>query len=438
VRKPEGAILRAFSFRTGVLGFNGQAAWVSPAKAESFREVRLSTRKRNRRRGPCESLDMKYRLRILGGIRFQLWAIRLAVLSIVFLTGAAADAETATCEDRASPACYFAFPLAGQKGNLHFYASLGLDISSVVTSPSSALIALHGHPRDANKTFDAALLAVKRANALAQTVVVAPVFQVSATEADRCQTAGVPVAQEDDLLWTCESWLEGGAASNANSVTSFAALDAIVDEVLHRWPSLRTVTIAGFSAGAQMVQHYVGFATEPPKILVRYVIADPGTWLYFDNVRPFPELDGSSAAWSACVGGATGVGRCTLILNPPQGTCPTLNRWKYGTEDLPARLGRTAAEARKHYTEADVSYLEGELDSSPAKGTFYRILDKSCAASAQGPYRLQRGVAYAYYDRTLVAPDKQRKVVIVPACAHDVACVFPSPAARSSLLGPDK
>jgi hypothetical protein len=229
---------------------------------------------------------------------------------------------------------------------------------------------MHGHPRDADKTFNAALLAVRNANALADTLVVAPVFQVAADKAAKCSAPGVPAAQAGDLLWTCGSWLEGGRADNGARITSFAAMDALVAELARRWPSLRTVTIAGFSAGAQMVQHYIGFADQAQagagSVAVRYVVADPGTWLYFDAWRPQPVADGA---------------------------CPGVNRWKYGTDDLPASLAlvRTAAQARQRYAAADISYLEGALDSSDAKGTYYGILDKSCAAMAQGPYRISAG-----------------------------------------------
>jgi hypothetical protein len=45
-------------------------------------------------------------------------------------------------------------------------------------------------------------------------------------------------------------------------------------------------------------------------------------------------------------------------------------------------------------------------------------------------------MAYAAYDRTLLAPERQRQVVVVPGCAHDVACVFPSDEARALLVPP--
>ncbi|WP_398501785.1 hypothetical protein [Variovorax sp.] len=319
-------------------------------------------------------------------------------------TGAAA--ANADCTASAAPDCYRAFEPPQAGGSLHYYASLAPG-----AGPTQALIAMHGHPRDAGKTFDAALRTVRQAGALERTLVVAPLFQVAADKAGKCSSAGVPAAQDGDLLWTCASWLEGGRAENGSGLSSFAAMDALVAELHRRWPGLRTVTLAGFSAGAQMVQHYIGFAADPPaaSLALRYVVADPGTWLYFDAYRPFPPSDAAA--------------------------CPALHRWKYGTEGLPAHLGRDAAQARARYAAADIHYLQGELDTGEGKGTAYRVLDKSCAATAQGPYRLQRGLAYAQYDRTLLAPAKRREVTVVPGCAHDVACVFPSEAARAALLG---
>ena len=334
----------------------------------------------------------------------QSWLFRLVWLLVLAHAGPLrADAPT-DCTGLAATACYLAFTPSGSAGRMHFYASLAAGAGT----PTSALVALHGHPRDANTSFNAALEAVQRGGALHRSLVVAPVFQVDGPEAARCSTAGVPPAQAGDLLWTCASWMAGGAARNAEGLTSFAALDALVAELHRQWPSLQTITIAGFSTGAQMVQHYIGFAAVPPTpITLRYVVADPGTWLYFDPV------------WPAATVAA----------------CPQVLRWKYATQDLPPGLGRSAAEARAHYAQADIHYLQGALDSSDAPGTYYKILDKSCAAMAQGPYRLQRGLAYAEYDRKVLAPNKQRSITTVPGCAHDVACVFAAPEARAALLG---
>lgn len=344
--------------------------------------------------------------------RFLPCILRMAA-ALGLILGAGSAAAASDCTRAADPTCLRAFEIPGSGGRFSYYASRspqGHPASARDPGPTHALIAVHGHPRDVGKTFEASLRAVRDGDALSQTLVVAPLFQVDAGRAARCSSPGTPAAQPGDLLWTCGSWLRGEGAHNGGRLGAFAAMDALVVELARQWPSLQRITVAGFSAGGQFVQHYIGFAADPPTpaVALRYVVADPGTWLYFD---PLPVSAAEAAA------------------------CPSLNRWKYGTEDLPPGLGRTAAEARAHYAAADIHYLQGELDSGRGKGTAYGVLDKSCAAQAQGPYRLQRGLAYADYDRRLLAPGKQRQVTVVPGCAHDVACVFPSPAARAALLG---
>ncbi|WP_213993429.1 hypothetical protein [Sodalis sp. dw_96] len=356
-----------------------------------------------------------------------------AALSLLAWGSGPVAAATPSCSSTASPDCYQQFKPAGAKGVVHYYASLPVAGPQGAAAPTRALIAVHGHPRDANKTFEAALLATRRAGRTGDTLVIAPVFQVADADAGKCHTAGVPGARAGDLLWTCESWLDGGVASNEGATGSFNVLDALVATLKRQWPSLKTITIAGFSAGGQMVQHYIGFAADPTGLSVRYVVADPGTWLYFDPLRPQPVSSGQPADGSSCTSADNGACRFKMTM-PPQ-DCPQVNQWKYGMENLPGHFTRNASQARRHYAEAEIHYLEGALDSSAAKGTFYPILDKSCAAAAQGPYRMQRGLAYAAYDRALLAPDKKRTVTLVPGCAHNVACVFPSEAARQALFG---
>ena len=365
--------------------------------------------------------------------------VALAAMLAASMPRPAAADDPPDCAASASSACYFSFATAGAGGRLHYYASRSSGVPSPGPAPTAALVVVHGHPRDANKTFDAALAAVHGAAVDAVTLVVAPVFQVDAGQATKCRTAGVPAAAPGDLLWSCASWIDGGVAANDNALTSFAALDALIAELARQWPSLRSITVAGFSAGGQMVQHYVGFAALPPTpaLAVRYVVADPGSWLYFDAVRPQPMQEGRVVDWAQCGQGRAFPDPCALEFRvADDAACIALNRWKYGTEMLPPQLRRGVAEARARYAAADIAYLEGGLDSGTAPGTYYRILDKSCAAEAQGPYRLQRGLAYAQYDRTLLAPGRHREVSVVPGCAHDVACVFAAPAAREALLRP--
>jgi hypothetical protein len=158
-----------------------------------------------------------------------------------------------------------------------------------------------------------------------------------------------------------------------------------------------------------MLQHSVAFAADAPgSVTLRYVIADPGTWLYFDPVRPQPRIAGQSTDWAACGTGAAFPGACSFVFQAPPAAsaCPGQDRWKYGLQALPGHLGRDAVTARSRYAAAQIDYLEGALDSSADKGAFYPILDKSCAAMLQGPFRLQRGRAFAAYEREVLAPQR--------------------------------
>ncbi len=355
--------------------------------------------------------------------------------------GPATAAPEAAPGCTAQAPCYTAFtPDTAPSGQLHYYASAAP--GSADTPPTQVLIALHGHSRDATKTYAAALAATQAAGKAALTLVIAPLFQVADSPGRHgrgCSSAGVPGPQDGDLLWTCNSWPAGERAAGGGP-TAYAVLDALIQHLHQQWPSLQRATLGGFSAGGQFVQRYVGFAEvrRPHPFPVRYVVADPGSWLYFDPERPVPLRQGAAVDWDDCLDGLSASGSegaCTLHWRAPSPSCPAENRWKHGTEALPADLIRSAAEARSRYAAADVRYLQGSADTGSGKGSAYSVLERTCAALAQGPFRLQRGLAYAAYDRLRLATARPRQVGIAPGCAHDVACVFPSEAGRRALFG---
>lgn len=319
----------------------------------------------------------------------------------------------------------------GSSGVLHlFTARLASGTRADPGSIRSALIVIHGHPRDANRVLLAGAGAAQQAGRASDTVVLAPLFQVSRSDARRCRFPGNPTARPGDAVWTCASWMEGGKTDDGG-ISAFKALDRIIADIPRSWPGVRTVTVAGFSAGAQFVQRYIGFARPTDGVRVRYVVSDPGTWLYFDAQRPTPLIDGKPTDWARCQDGS-----CAFGWKDPGGdvasACPQANAWKYGTENLPADLAASARQARARYTAADVTYLEGSLDSGDRRGAFYKILDKSCAADLQGPSRLERGLAYSDYAKRALAAD--HKLFVAPGCAHDITCVFASKVALDVLF----
>ncbi len=277
----------------------------------------------------------------------------------------------------------------------------GVSLQYYIAAPGGAAtsiaVGIQGYDRDANETFDAVATAVAGQPGI---VVVAPIFQVRPDDVARCHHKGVPAADPGDALWTCGSWATGRPATNA-ALTSFQAMDALL-AVLHRqYPGATKVTMAGFSAGGQFVQHYIGFANPPAGVAMRYIVSDPSEFVYFDGFRPAP-VDAAA--------------------------CPKWNDWRYGIGALPRYLGRAGAAARAAYAAADVTYLEGADDTGTGKAASYRLLDQNCGAEAEGAFRLDRGQNYAAYDARMLAMGRHR-LIVVPGCAHDVACVFPRAAA---------
>jgi hypothetical protein len=361
---------------------------------------------------PVSGLRVSWRLLIL-----------LAVCWLAFAFPALA-ADAPDCTQVASDACLLAVQPAGSSLKVLYYASL-----PGAAAPLNAVIAMHGHSHDASKTFDATLAAARTSSEVQRTLVVAPILQVDDAHAARCSSAGVPEADGSELTWSCDSWMEGAAAQNDSHVTSFAAIDALIGDVKKRWPIVQTITLAGFSAGAQMVQHYIGFAAAfPAETRIRFVVADPGSWLYFDPVRPV--LDASPNCRSDTAGSSCAIG----FARPDASTCAQYDRWKYGLAGVPASLPQPDIGARARYVRSEIYYLEGELDSSEGPGRAARVLDRSCPARLQGTFRLQRGQAYEAYDVQILAPPRAHPLAVVPGCAHDVACVFPSDAGRQALF----
>jgi hypothetical protein len=296
----------------------------------------------------------------------------------------------------------FALPLPGGK-QLPYFASAPANPGAV----RRILIVIQGFTRDANRTFDAGYRAAEEAGLVASTLIVAPIFQVAEPEAQKCHFRDMPAATAQDALWHCGNWSDGSPALNEPRITSFGAIDRLVATLVESYPHALSVTIAGFSAGGQFVQRYAAFASAPRRqVQIRYVVADPSSFVYFDPWRPRRDI----------------------------AACPQYDRWKFGTEHLPSWLGRDAAAARATYAAASLTYLEGALDTGEGPGTAYALLESKCAAELQGTYRLDRGQNYAAYDTADLAHGTH-KLVVVPGCAHSVTCVFPSPAARTALFG---
>ena len=223
---------------------------------------------------------------------------------------------------------------------------------------------------------------------------------------------------DDVLQWRLGSLGSGGDAASPAKISTFEALDAIVTRLADRarFPALARIVVAGHSGGGQMAHRYaiVGrghdIATRVG-IPVRYVIANPSSFLYFSDERPTP--DGKFRPLDAA-------------------SCPDFNRWRYGLRGAPAYVrGVRAAEREDAYARRDVVYLLGTADNDPS----HFELDKSCMGEAQGPNRHARGVAYVRYLRERHPQNLNHRQWDVPAIGHDGDRMLTSPCGLAALYG---
>ena len=285
----------------------------------------------------------------------------------------------------------------------------------------TAVIVLHGTLRNADTYLDGMVDAVRAAAVPEPTLVIAPQFLAPP---DAAADAGGHPLPPDLPLWSLDGWKEGaGAVAPAGldpaAASSFAALDAVLRHLADRarFPALRRVVVAGHSAGGQVLARYAAASRGDADlgaagVAVRWVVANPSSYLYFDRRRPRAEGEGFSEPATDCAG---------------------FDRYKYGLERSVAYLaGQAPADLVRRFLARDVRWLVGGEDRDPR----HRFLDRTCAATLQGPHRLGRGQAYFAYLQLLAEPAPlAHRLAVVPGVGHDNRARFGSAEGRAALFG---
>ncbi|WP_130905838.1 alpha/beta hydrolase [Pseudomonas sp. Sample_22] len=282
---------------------------------------------------------------------------------------------------------------------------MAVGISRAPAKIERVLIIVHGRLRNAQTYLQSGLRAAELAGQSETTLVIAPQFL------DETDVAKHPVA-DTVLRWQGNEWMAGGESTAPFRMSSFEALDEIIARLSDRrqFADVKEIVIAGHSGGAQVVQHYALLgrdqsALEGAGVKLRYVVANPSSYAYFDERRP-------------------------VAFNHAK--CPDFNRWKYGLSDLPAYAdGQTAAQLQDKYLKREVVYLLGQQDIDPN----HPALDKSCEAKAQGPNRLARGRFYFNYLKRLKPRGLDQQLIEVPVVGHNGDGMFTSPEGQKALFG---
>ncbi|GAA1817284.1 hypothetical protein [Actinomadura chokoriensis] len=208
------------------------------------------------------------------------------------------------------------------------------------------------------------------------------------------------------LHWGTEDW-KGGLGR----VSSFTVMDELLRR-LEAFTGLLRVTIVGNSAGGQFVNRYaaVGRGPDDFAVPVRFVVANPSTYLYFDRDRRKGD---------------------TFLPHED----PEVDRWRYGFgAGVPEYVGgaTSGADHFARYIGRDVVYLLGADDTDRGAA----LLEIHPAAEAQGATRVERGEIYHDYLRHKAQKDVHA-LVRVPGVGHDAGQMFASPQGREHIFDRD-
>ncbi|MCP1496459.1 hypothetical protein J2Y86_001166 [Pseudomonas migulae] len=240
-----------------------------------------------------------------------------------------------------------------------------------------AVVILHGVQRDADRYFETGRKLLDKAGLSDdQTLLLAPNFL----------TPTDPDVADDMPLWPRDKWMHGlESQSGRTGIPGFQVLDDLVAYLSdrQRFPALKEIVMVSHSAGAQLMQRYavvnhLDAGLKSSGLHIRYIIASPSSYLYFDDNR-------------LQVGGFSPV---TTVI------CPSYGRYRYGLEGAPAYVQTQQLSPQQlfaRYAARDVTYLVGAKDNNPNS----RVMDSSCGANFQGQTRVERQLVYIAYERFL-------------------------------------
>ena len=269
---------------------------------------------------------------------------------------------------------------------------------------TQAVIVVHGVDRNANDYFsnmnDAATLAGRSLS----TIVIAPQFQTS----DDTPTADEPV-------WTSSGWRAGDLSSSTGPlprISSYAAIDTILARLSNRtkFARLARIVVVGHSAGGQLVHRYAAtsrIASSLSDIPIRYIAANPSTWLYLGPER----------------GAGNG-----FAIPASAADCADYDDWHYGLQSRNTYANAvTVTLLKQNLVSRDVIVMLGTADTLTAD------LDVSCGADLQGPRRYQRGLTLMNYMNAL-NPGNGHRLVTVVGVGHSSSAMFTSGDGRRAIF----
>jgi len=297
--------------------------------------------------------------------------------------------------------------VAGPAGEGVLPVAASQDWSQPLPGVTHVVIVVHGAHRNAESIYRSAVSLAPDNS----TLIVAPQFLLEEDIAAHSLAANV-------LRWAPGGWEIGADALGPVAISSYDAIDTLLRGFADRsrFPNLKNVVLAGFSAGGWLVQRYAAVGNGNQAVALLYVVSSPSSYLYFSADRPMP-----GGEFGAFAGAAA---------------CPDYNSWPYGLAgNVPrypaAAVSRGSAAVERHYAGLQLAYLVGTADNDPN----HWELDRSCAAEAEGTDRLARARNFFAYMQARDATGLRQFFATAPGAGHDEKSVFGSLCGRALLFG---
>ena len=307
-------------------------------------------------------------------------------------------------------------PLTTPHGSGQLPIDFSLDWDKPQPQVTRAVIIFHGKGRDVDGYYRALCKAAELAMDSSSSILIAPQF----LNEEDAKAHHLP---DTVLRWPEGTWESGREASGPASVSAYEVIDTLVAHFADRnlYPNLQTIVLAGHSGGGQAMQRYaiVGHADRiaGAGIHVRYVVANPSSYMYFTDDRPV--FSGNSVRYAP----------------GSEAACHNFNHWKFGPLNIREDYVRSSADAgwqalEDAFIRKDVTYLMGTADIDPHE----KDLDTTCAGEMQGPNRLLRGRAYYAWLHSRHKTDWNQHLWFVPDVAHSGGKMFTSSCGVASLF----
>ena len=273
---------------------------------------------------------------------------------------------------------------------------------------TKAIVVVHGTNRNAQDYYNTIYDIAESLDQTEHALIVAPHFQ-----------SDEDPAQANELQWSSWGWKEGNKSiekAGLERISSFAVMDDLIQTLANPtlYPNLQHIVITGHSAGGQFTQRYAVGNQLPDEIQnkLRYVVANPGSYLYLNAQRP---VEGTSDQFIE-----------------PEASC-AFNDYKYGLDNrsVTSYMDSLSAQALiEQYLSRDVIYLLGTADT-----VIDANLDSGCEANLQGINRYQRGINFFNYLENVFPEHHHQKVEVVDA-GHSRTQMYSSVVGQHALFKP--